>query len=112
MNKNPYSIARRALLSLLLIICLAPAMAQLGISRNPAFVPAADAMLDVSVASLLPGAKMGILIPRMDHPQGRCYQRRTATRPYRLPDHGLCLHYRRNHNLRDTGIMMEHSGSM
>ncbi|MBK7553651.1 MAG: hypothetical protein IPI55_03350 [Flavobacteriales bacterium] len=67
MNKNPYSIARRALLSLLLIICLAPAMAQLGISRNPAFVPAADAMLDVSVASLAANAKMGILIPRMDH---------------------------------------------
>ena len=69
MNKSPEFNAPRALLSIVLALCLAPAMAQLGISRNPAFVPAADAMLDVSVASLPANAKMGILIPRMSAAQ-------------------------------------------
>lgn len=44
-----------------------PVAAQLGISRDPAFVPAANAMLDVSVASL--ANKLGMLIPRMTDAQ-------------------------------------------
>ena len=46
-----------------------PAMAQLGISRTVPFTPAADAMLDVSVATLAANGKLGILVPRMTDAQ-------------------------------------------
>ncbi|MEO8067972.1 MAG: hypothetical protein ABI599_09800 [Flavobacteriales bacterium] len=55
----------RLSIAVLGLVAVLPASAQLGISRNPAFVPAADAMLDVSVASLAANAKMGLLVPRM-----------------------------------------------
>lgn len=69
----------RLSIAVLGLVAVLPASAQLGISRNPAFVPANDAMLDVSVATLAANAKMGLLVPRMTAAQRTAISAAPAT---------------------------------